>query len=208
TPVGYLSAPGAAPKTKLEAQAPPSIRRDSSVLAIVPHHRCEPWLEQCLASLTRQTHPLEAIVVVDDGSPSPPADIVARFPTVTLLRARENVGPYRILQTVIDRTAFDAYMLQDADDWSTDDRLELQLAEAERSGAEQVGCQELRLGDPDGAASAICYPLDASRSLRIEIDGAVLHPTSLISRDLVQRIGGFSSGLRFGAGPEFQVRAC
>jgi glycosyltransferase involved in cell wall biosynthesis len=176
------------------------------VLAIVPHHRCEPWLEQCLSSLTRQTRPPEAIVVVDDASPAPPSDIVARFPAVTLLRARSNVGPYRMIQSVIDGTAFDAYMLQDADDWSTEDRLALQLAEAERTGAELVGTQEVRVGEPEGGASAICYPLDASRAHRLEFDCQVLHPSSLVSRDLVRRVGGFSTGFRFGADLEFQLR--
>ncbi len=144
-PVGYASTPGAAPRSGPPAPrtAPPPLRRDAQVLAIVPHHRCEPWLEQCLRSLTRQTRPPEAIVVVDDGSPAPPSDIVARFPTVTLLRARENGGPYRLVQSVIDGTDFDAYMLQDADDWSTDDRLALQLAEAERTGAESARRQRL-----------------------------------------------------------------
>ena len=208
-PVGYASTPGAAPQSGPPAPgtAPPPLRRDARVLAIVPHHRCEPWLAQCLRSLTRQTRPLQAIVVVDDASPEPPRDIVARFPTVTLLRARENGGPYRLVQSVIDATDFDAYMLQDADDWSTDDRLALQLAEAERTGAELVGTQELQLGQPPGGASAVCYPLDASDSFRRLHDCQVLHPSSLVSRALVQRIGGYSSGCRFGADLEFQLRA-
>jgi hypothetical protein len=208
-PVGYASTPGAAPRSGPPAPGttPPPLRRDARVLAIVPHHRCEPWLEQCLRSLTRQTRPPEAIVVVDDASPEPPRDIVARFPTVTLLRARENGGPYRLVQTLIDGTGFDAYLLQDADDWSTDDRLALQLAEAERTGAELVGTQELQVDRPPGGATAVCYPLDASDSFRRLHDCQVLHPSSLVSRDLVQRIGGYSSGCRFGADLEFQLRA-
>ena len=145
-------------------------------------------------------------MVVDDASPAPPRDIVAGFPTVTLLRARENGGPYRLVQTVIDGTDFDAYMLQDADDWSTDDRLALQLAEAERTGAGLVGAQELRV-DEAGSVAAVCYPLDAGRLLAAKPDCHVLHPTSLVSRDLVRRIGGYAAGLRFGADLEFQLRA-
>jgi len=107
---------------------------------------------------------------------------------------------------VIDGTDFDAYMLQDADDWSTDDRLALQLAEAERTGAELVGAQELRV-DEAGHVAAVCYPLDAGRLLATKPDCHVLHPTSLVSRDLVRRIGGYASALRFGADLEFQTRA-
>src|SRR5262249_28862583 len=97
--------------------------------------------------------------------------------------------------------------LQDADDWSTEDRLELQLDAAERSGAELLGCQEIRVGYGADGAKAVCYPLDASEALRLDIDCAVLHPTSLVSRAFVQRVGGFVSGFRFGGDFEFQARA-
>jgi hypothetical protein len=208
TELGYASAGeiGSAPPAALAGGMAP-LRRDATVLAIVPHYRCEAWLAQCLQSLTRQTRPPEAIVVVDDGSPEPPRDIVARFPSVTLMRTRENGGPYRILQSLVEATRFDAFMLQDADDWSTDDRLELQLAEAERTGAELIGCLEIRLGEPVGGTSAVCYPLDASASFLLTPDCQVLHPTSLVGRDLIRRVGGYSAGLKFGADMEFQVRA-
>jgi glycosyltransferase involved in cell wall biosynthesis len=177
------------------------------VLAIVPHYRCEAWLGQCLRSLTRQTRPPQAIVVVDDASPSPPLAEVAPFAGVTLLAAAENVGPYRLLQSVIERTAFDAYMLQDADDWSSDDRLSLLLRGAERTGAELIGCQELRFDTATGFVAAHFYPPDAGHTLRTHQLQAILHPSSLVSRSLVSRIGGFAAGLRFGGDLDFQLRA-
>src|SRR5439155_11639166 len=121
-PLGFLSAPAFAESVGRlpQGDGTPPLRRDATVLAVVPHYRCEAWLAQCLRSLARQTRPPQAIVVVDDGSASPPVDLVAGFPGVTLLAAASNVGPYRLVQTVIEQTRFDAYMLQDADDWSSD----------------------------------------------------------------------------------------
>jgi hypothetical protein len=184
----------------------PRLHRDSRVLAIVPHFRCEAWLGSCLRSLTTQTRAPQSIVVVDDASPTPPRDIVAAFPGVTLLCSRENVGPFRLVQTVIEKTRFDAYLFQDADDWSARDRLALLLDGAERTGAELVGCQELRFDLPDGV-SAHCYVPNASRSLGAVQRYSILHPTSLVSRDLVSRVGGFATGLKFGGDLEFQLRA-
>src|SRR5215213_9728206 len=116
---GFSVANDAAGQLATTNQPPSSgLHQTSSALAIVPHYKCEPWLSDCLDSLVRQTHPLDGIVVIDDGSGSPPTDIVRQFPDVTLLASSENVGPYRITQTVIDQTNFDAYLLQDADDWS------------------------------------------------------------------------------------------
>ncbi|MCI0582294.1 MAG: glycosyltransferase, partial [Chloroflexi bacterium] len=119
------------------------------MLAFVPHFNGHRWLEQCLESLARQSRPPDAIVVVDDHSASSPAQIVGRFDGVTFLRASTNVGPYRLLQQIVRDTDCDAYLLQDADDWSACDRLSLLLGAAEASGAEVVGCQELRVMDDD-----------------------------------------------------------
>ena len=51
------------------------------------------------------------------------------------------------------------------------------------------------------------YPLDAGRAIRTNGFAAILHPSSLVSRDLVVRVGGYASGMRFGGDAEFQMRA-
>ena len=186
----------------------PSLTLQSSVLAIVPHFRCEPWLGDCLDSLVRQTRPLDGIVVIDDGSDDPPARIVEQFPGVTLLASPENVGPYRLSQEVISNTAYDAYCFQDADDWSMPERLELLLREGERSGAEMVGCQGYRIIGSEGEVVPITFPLDVNAALAVNpTRHAIKHPGTVVSRDLVQRIGGFAAGLKFGADTEFEHRA-
>jgi hypothetical protein len=184
------------------------LSKASSVLAIVPHYRCEPWLASCLASLVEQTWPLDAIVVIDDGSGNPPVAIVERFPQVTLLASEENVGPYRLTQEVINNTHYDAYLFQDADDWSAPERLELLLAEAERSGAELVGCQDIWIVSDEGEALTFTFPLDVNAALVTWPTSTPLHhPTSLVARDLVMRLGGFATGLRYGGDTEFLRRA-
>jgi glycosyltransferase involved in cell wall biosynthesis len=184
------------------------LTRRSSVLAIVPHFRCEPWLADCLDSLLRQTRAVAGIVVIDDGSGSPPSAIVRRFPAVTLLASDENVGPYRLSQAVIDNTGYDAYLFQDADDWSMPLRLELLLAEAERSGAAMIGCQGFRLISDEGEVVPLTFPLDVNAALtRRPTTHALMHPSSIVARELVMRVGGFATGLRFGADTEFEHRA-
>lgn len=194
--VGTLPPPGA------------GLRRSSSVLAVVPHRESASWLAGCLDSLLRGTRPPDGIVVVDDASSTPPVDVVRRFPAVTLLAAAENVGPYRLVQAVIEQTGYDAYLFQDADDWSTPDRLELLLAEAERTGAELIGCQAYRVLCDEGEVVPVTYPLDVNAALvSWPTWYALLHPTSLVARDLVIRIGGFATGLKFGGDLEFLHRA-
>ncbi|MEM9502358.1 MAG: glycosyltransferase family 2 protein [Cyanobacteria bacterium P01_E01_bin.43] len=178
-----------------------------SVLAVVPHYQCQPWLHRCLTSLMQQTRPLDHIVVVDDGSPQPPLELLADFPSVTLLASSVNVGPYRLIQQVIEDTAYDYYCFQDADDWSSCDRLARLLATARQTNADLVGTQEIRVDAHSGALTPVSYPLDVNTALREKPGHPLLHPTSLVSRRLVMAVGGFATGLRFGGDTEFLLRA-
>jgi glycosyltransferase involved in cell wall biosynthesis len=183
---------------------------DASVLAVIPHYRCEQWLADAITSLLDQRRPLDAIAVVDDASPDPGAvaRIVGSYPRVTLLRSERNVGPYGLVQQVIDQTGYDAYLFQDADDWSAPDRLEVLLDTAVRTGAELVGSWELRVLCDAGEVMPVVYPEDASAALADDPTAfALLHPTSLVSRALVDRVGGYATGLRFSGDAEFLWRA-
>jgi glycosyltransferase involved in cell wall biosynthesis len=180
----------------------------SSVLAVIPHYRCEEWLDDCLASLVNQTRSLDGIVVIDDASDDPPLRTVQRYPEVTLLHADRNVGPYRLVQQVIEETDYDAYLFQDADDWSAPERLELLLRGAERCEAELIGTQEIRVFCDEPEVVPIPWPLDVHAEFEERATAfPLLHPTSLVSRDLVLALGGFASGLRFSGDAEFLRRA-
>lgn len=185
---------------------------DPTILALVPHWRCEPWLSRCLETLCRQTCPLTHIVVIDDASSQPPIEIVQtllrRYTTpITLLQSSRRVGPYNLIQSVIERTNYTAYLFQDADDWSSCDRLQTLLQTARENCAELVGSQEVRLVEPEGHLQGIGYPLDVNLALKDKPGHALLHPTSLVTRSAVMRVGGFATGLRFGADSEFLLRA-
>ncbi len=192
---------------KQKSGSPVPLTANATVLALVPHYRCETWLHRCLRSLVTQTRLPEGIVVIDDGSGNPPVTIVEEFPSVTLLRAPHQVGPYRLIQQVIDDTNYDAYFFQDADDWSTSDRLSNLLHAAEVSGAELVGTQELRVFEEESKLNPVVYPLDVNAALAEKPGHPLLHPSSLVARNLVQRLGGFATGLRFGGDTEFLLRA-
>jgi glycosyltransferase involved in cell wall biosynthesis len=184
------------------------LHEDSTVLALVPHFRCEEWLSDCLESLLQQSRTPDGIVVIDDASPEPPVEIVSAFPDVTLLQAETNVGPYGLIQTVMEETGYDGYLFNDADDWSAPTRLEALLAEAETWGAALMGSFEVRLFLQEGEVIPVSYPVDVNHALRTDPTSfPLLHPTSLVARDLVLRIGGFASGLRFSGDAEFLRRA-
>lgn len=188
----------------------PRLHRQSTVLAVVTHYLGESWLAQAIESLLYQTHPLDGIAVIDDASTEPPVEIVRRFPRVTLLTAAENVGPYRLIQAVIDCTHYDAYLQQDADDWSSPDRLAVLLAEAERTGAELLGTQCLNIWScgAEEYQKQWSHPVDVNAAYLNRPEGWFLQwGTSIVTRDLVLRLGGLATGLRFAGDVEFTSRA-
>lgn len=188
-------------------RSPRSLTVNSTVLAVIPHYGCEAWLHRCINSLLAQTRSPDGIVVIDDGSENPPVDLVKEFPGVTLLRSSLNVGPYRLIQQIIEQTHYEAYLFQDADDWSSCDRLEKLLQAAIVFDAELVGTQEFRVYEEQSRLVPVCYPLDVNCALQDKPGHPLLHPTSLVTRDLVMRLGGFATGLRFGGDTEFLLRA-
>lgn len=186
---------------------PVHLHRESSVLALIPHFECEQYLDDCLAALCAQTRPLDAIVVIDDASAEAPVEIVRRHPGVTLLRAEENSGPYRLVQQVIDDTDYDAYLFQDADDWSAPDRLEKLLEHAEATAADMIGSQEVRVFCDEPEVVPVAWPLDGNELFRERPTAfPLLHPTTLVSRRAMRAAGGYSKGLRFGGDAEFLRR--
>lgn len=183
---------------------------DARVCALVPHFGCEAWLGQALDSLARQTRPPDAVVVIDDATPDRSAllAVTAGHPDVTVLGSVANVGPYALIQTVIDAGGFDAYLLQDADDWSAPERLHTLLDTAATTGAELVGCSEIRVLADAGEVMPVDYPADVNAACAEDPTAfALLHPTSLISAALLDRIGGFATGLRFSGDAELLWRA-
>ena len=184
----------------------PLLTERSRVLAVVAHFGCERWLAQCLYSLTSQTRPPDHIVVVDDASAVAPRDIVGSFPEVTLLASPVNIGPENILQTVIQTMDYDAFMVQDADDWCSANRLERLLVTAERTGAALAGAQEIRFPRDAMELTLRLHPLDVNHAISEQVGHYLCHGTSLISRAAAKRVGGFDTSLQLTADTDFTLR--
>ncbi len=124
------------------------------------------------------------------------------------MRSTESSGPYRLIQQVIGSTDFDAFLFQDADDWSRHDRLEILLQHAIETGTELVGSQGYRLIEDEGEVVTYSHSLEPARTiLERPSSKPVHHPTTLVSRNLILRAGGFGTGFRYSGDTEFLRRA-
>ncbi len=197
---------GQTPATPAISSIKSTLSKHSRVLAIVPHKDCNLWLETALLSLIHQTRSPDAIAVVDDGSAEFPSEICEKYPQVSLLSSPGGVGPYQIVQSLVEATDFEAYLFQDADDWSEPERVAKLLDAAIEFGAEMVGCQELRVDNLMERFYPTLYPLDVQHALSIAPGHGLLHPSSLVSRFAIESVGGFANGLLFGGDTEFLLR--
>jgi len=94
------------------------------IAVIVPAYNVAPYLRDCIASVVAQTHRAWSMVVVDDGSTDPTADIAASFPDPRIRLIRQaNAGVSAARNRGLGAIAADACLFLDADDWLAPDAL-------------------------------------------------------------------------------------
>ena len=87
----------------------------ATISAVIPCYRQAHFLGEAIESVLAQSHPASRIVVVDDGSPDDVAGVVARYPTVQLLR-QENRGVSMARNAGLALCDSDLIWFLDADD--------------------------------------------------------------------------------------------
>ena len=160
---------------------------------IMPAYNTEKYIEAAICSVRLQTYTNWELLVLDDGSTDQTATIAERFaeadPRIRLLRNPQNMGVARTRNRGFDMAAGDWAALLDSDDVWHSDKLEKQLAAAERSGAEIIYCS-YSMVDKDGRRlSDFLVPERTSYSEMLE-ENVLSCSTVLLSRRIF-------SGFRF-----------
>jgi GT2 family glycosyltransferase len=116
-----------------------------SVSAVVINHNGGERTLRCLEALSRQTWPLERIIVVDNGSQDGSQDdIRIRFPEVDVIELGENRGLPAARNTGLSAAASELVLLADSDIYLEPDALSLLVAARAVTGATVV-CPRIRL---------------------------------------------------------------
>ncbi|MEM9556301.1 MAG: glycosyltransferase family 2 protein [Acidobacteriota bacterium] len=181
------------------------------VTVVIPHFNTPPgWIAQAVRSILEQELDDLEVFFVDDSSPDG-AWIEALRPLrerrLQVFRTSHNVGPYRIKNRILELTRSPWFALQDADDWSHPARLRRQIDAAERWRTQVVGCSFSYI-DPDGK---VVRPKRMVRHVnlwvRLRKAFVLLHPTTMISTQLLRDLGGFDGQAFVGADDDFLLRA-
>jgi len=106
------------------------------ILVVLPCYNAQRWIEPCLAALARNAEPHDILLVEDGGVPLEGLPVIDNL---VHCRMQHNIGLIGILnfaaQFVLNE-GYTFYARQDADDFSMPDRLSLQRAKADATGAD------------------------------------------------------------------------
>ncbi len=86
---------------------------NAEVSVIIAAYNEAGCLEDCLATITRQSHPSYEVIVVDDGSTDGTAEIAGRFPVQVLLRP--HLGPGLARNSAVPYSSGEILVFVDAD---------------------------------------------------------------------------------------------
>jgi len=98
-----------------------------NISVVIPTHNRAPLLERAIESVIAQSHPVDEIIVVDDGSTDGTRDLIeTRFPKINYIQ-QANKGVSKARNTGIQNTKCDWICLLDSDDSWQSDKLDKQV---------------------------------------------------------------------------------
>ncbi len=164
------------------------------VAVIIPSWNPGRMLQEALDSVAAQTFPPSQVIVVDDGSTDDSAEEVSARSAVTLIRQNRS-GTAAARNAGIARTDADLVAFLDADDLWPSGSLSARIAALRETGADgSFGVVE-EFRDPAGLARPI-RPRSAAR-----VPGSIL-----VTREALERVGGFDVSLPGGEGVDWVAR--
>jgi glycosyltransferase involved in cell wall biosynthesis len=180
--------------------ARPVAAGDPRVTVSIPFHGTRDLVVRAVESILGQTYANLRLIVMNDGDPTPPWDLLRDIDDPRLVRfdLPVNRGRYFADAIVIEATPDALHLVQDSDDWSEPDRLEALLAEMR--GSDAVGIVSAGYDhDEDGHGSVqqgSHFPA-RGRALTPDNDHRLNH-VGLFSVPALRAIGGYFGGERIG----------
>lgn len=98
------------------------------ISAVIPAYNAESFIGQALESIHKQTHPVDEIIVVDDGSTDNTQDVVHSIAPDAIYLLQQNQGPSAARNKGIAAASGDWIAFLDADDQWTAEKTAQQLA--------------------------------------------------------------------------------
>lgn len=182
-----------------------------TITVLLPHHKCEAFLEEAVRSILRQSFQDFELWVVDDCSASDEwLNTLEPFCSDKRLHAYKtsrNVGPYRIKNAALGMISSPVIAFQDADDISHPSRFDDQLSLMRRTGAHVVGSSFNYISEAGSFIRFKKMVRNANLWLRLGKRFVSHHPTTIVRREVLETLGGFDGTTQFAGDADFVLRA-
>jgi glycosyltransferase involved in cell wall biosynthesis len=167
--------------------------RDLGVSVVIPAYNAEPFLEDCIRSILAQTHPVQEIILVDDGSTDRTREIASSFGgPVRVLQQRQG-GPARARNLGATEATGEWIAFLDADDMWQPDKIALQLDAFERIPDAVLCYTGLLALKLDGAKVPVEPPTLQYVDEMLRLTNPGIPPSSvMVRRETLIEVGGFS----------------
>jgi glycosyltransferase involved in cell wall biosynthesis len=175
---------------------------NSIVTACIPYFRCRKYIRRAVQSLLGQTFRKLTVIVVNDGDPNPPWDLLfdIRDPRLVRFDMKVNRGPYFATAVALNSSTTPFFLIQDGDDWSSPQRVEASLSSLERHRADFV-FSAARLYRETSAGLLESYGVDWPREPETTLTPQFryrLPHHGMWRSQVVKRIGGYYGGFPMG----------
>ena len=168
------------------------------ISVVIPCYNSASFLPQALQSVREQSRAVDEIIVVDDASTDDSA-AVAREAQVTCVSLHTNVGPGAARNRGISASTGDLIAFLDADDYWMPTHIDDVAGLLERYPESAVAFSRIpRFGDEDLVAPAHVPEGPPSNMFwRLIEENIVAQSSAVVRRDILERIGCYSAGLRY-----------
>lgn len=175
-----------------------------SVSVVVPAFQAARFLPEAIGSIRVQSHPVDEVVIVDDGSTdgtlAVARELAASWPAVRVL-LQANGGPSAARNAGLAVATGDLVTFLDADDRMVSERIAVQVGYLREHPEIDIVFGQKRDELEPGATAPVSH---ADRHPRARPDYVV---SMMVRRDALERVGGFDPGRRLSEEYEWLSRA-
>ncbi|MBK5187290.1 MAG: glycosyltransferase family 2 protein [Gemmatimonadaceae bacterium] len=177
------------------------------ISVVIPCYNAERFLDESLRSVLAQTHPVDEIIVVDDGSTDASAAI-ARGLGATCITLEHNVGPGAARNRGISAATGDLIAFLDADDYWTETHLADLSSLLEQYPESPVAFSRIQRFGEDDSISPASLPEGPPVSLFWQLidENIVAQSTTVVRRETLMLHGCYDAARRYSEDYELWLR--
>ncbi len=179
-------------------------KQDSPISVVMPVYNAKRYLKEAIESVLNQTYPHFEFIIVDDGSTDKSLDILKQYknkdPRIRII-SRSNTGIVGALNDGIEAAQGEFIARMDADDIALPARFNRQL-ELMNSDPNLVilGTNFYFIDKSGNIVKSGNVPREHDKIVENILKGnggAIIHPTAMIRKDILMKVGGYREEAQF-----------